>query len=106
MEYVEGSSLADLVTRPMKSAEQAAALVEVLARAIHHAHERGHMHEGLKPCRVRIAADGTCKIIGLGLARLWSTDPDLLNYRAPEQAEEGEGAVGPAADVYALGAML
>jgi serine/threonine protein kinase len=85
-EYVEGGTLADEAAGPLRPAEQVAALVETLARAAHHAHQRGLVHGGVKPSRVLLGADGSYKISGFGLAH-------------------GECG-GPAADVYALGAIL
>jgi serine/threonine protein kinase len=105
-EYVEGASLADGLTGPLQPAELAAALTETLARAVHHAHQRGLIHGGLKPSRVLLAADGTCKIIGLSLAPVWRDEPSASCYMAPEQADPRPGAIGPATDVYVLGAML
>jgi serine/threonine protein kinase len=125
-EYVEGGSLADGFAGPLKPAEETAALMETLARAVHHAHQHGFVHGGLKPSKVWPGADGTCKITGFGLANVWRDeppsaspqdrakgrvglrrgDPDLSSYMAPEQVEERAEAIGPATDVYALGAML
>jgi eukaryotic-like serine/threonine-protein kinase len=112
-EYVEGGSLADGLPGPPRPAERTAALVETLARAVHHAHERGLVHGGLVPSQVLLGAAGTCKIIGFGLAQvlrdqpgLRRGQPSLSGYMAPEQADERAQAIGPATDVYALGAML
>jgi serine/threonine protein kinase len=115
-EYVEGGSLADGLTGPMKPAEQTAALVETLARAVHHAHQQGIVHGGLKPSEVLLGADGTAKISGFGLTQVLRDElprtglkqayPALSNYLAPEQAEDREEGLSPATDVYALGAIL
>lgn len=113
MEYLEGGSLAD---RPEKlwSPREAARLVEQLARAVHFAHEHQILHRDLKPANVLLDGDGTPKIVDFGLAkRLDETSPtasqeDLVgtpSYMAPEQTLGGK-RVGPAADVYALGAIL
>jgi serine/threonine protein kinase len=105
-EYVEGYSLglAEGIAGPLQPVEQTAALVEKLARAIDHGHQRGLVHGGLKPSRVLLGADGTPKIMGFGLARIWRAEPS--GYLAPEQVEHQGEAISPATDVYALGTIL
>jgi serine/threonine protein kinase len=108
-EYVEGVSLADKFTGAAKPAAQTAALVETLARAVHHAHQRGLVHGGLKPSKVLLASDHTPKITGFGMAQILRGDPLMAgpsNYQAPEQRDQPDAAITPAADVYALGAIL
>jgi tetratricopeptide (TPR) repeat protein len=112
LEYVSGGSLADRLRGEPQPPADAARVVEALARAVQFAHDRGVVHRDLKPANVLLAPDGTAKITDFGLAR--STDDGLTAtgavlgtpcYMAPEQAE-GRKGVGPAADVYALGAIL
>jgi serine/threonine-protein kinase len=129
MEYVDGGSLEwNAGNRPQPAAE-AAALVETLARAMHAVHGRGFVHRDLKPANVLLAPgvtalpEGTSpplgwwtpKISDFGLARqLASQDGPTQSgavlgtpgYMAPEQAEGMSRKVGPAADVFALGAIL
>jgi WD40 repeat protein/tRNA A-37 threonylcarbamoyl transferase component Bud32 len=113
LEYLPGGSLERrLAGRPQPPA-QAAALVEVLARAVQHAHEHGIVHRDLKPANVLLAADGTPKVADFGLARLEAGGLTATgavlgtpSYMAPEQAGGDNAAVGPATDVYALGAIL
>ena len=115
MEYVSGGSLADLLVRKPPSARQAAELVEILARAVHAAHERGIVHRDLKPSNVMLTADGIPKIADFGLAKKLDDDSghthtgEILgtpSYMAPEQAEGKKDEIGPHTDVYALGAIL
>ncbi len=92
---------------------EAAALVEKLARAIQSAHDKGVVHRDLKPANVLLTAAGVPKITDFGLAKRLDEQGLTLtgaimgtpSYMAPEQAE-GKKEVGPAADIYALGAIL
>jgi serine/threonine protein kinase len=115
MEYAEGGSLAQkLAVRPLPAAE-AAELVRTLAEAVDHAHQRNVIHRDLKPANVLLAGDGRPLITDFGLAKLLDGDTSLsvsgailgtASYMAPEQAEGRTREVGPATDVYALGAIL
>jgi hypothetical protein len=115
LEYVEGGNLADQLGGKPLPPEKAATLVEQLARAVQFAHEHGIVHRDLKPANVLLDTDGTPKIADFGLAKKLGsgTGPTATGavlgtpaYMAPEQAG-GEGkVVGPAADTYALGAIL
>jgi WD40 repeat protein/tRNA A-37 threonylcarbamoyl transferase component Bud32 len=115
MEFVEGGNLARELGGIPRAAKKAAALVEALARAMHYAHERGVVHRDLKPANVLVTADGTLKIADFGLAKRLDLDQGqtqsgailgTAGYMAPEQAAGRSKTIGPAADVYALGAIL
>lgn len=136
MEYVDGAGLDQALVQLQQQrsggvpARRAAAVVEVLARAIHYAHEQGVIHLDLKPANVLIPGpDGAAlsaladdswspagvKIVDFGLA----VRPDVAGssapsvtlagtpcYMAPEQADAKRAKLGPATDVYALGGIL
>jgi tetratricopeptide (TPR) repeat protein/tRNA A-37 threonylcarbamoyl transferase component Bud32 len=115
MEYVDGGSLADRLGGSPWAARDAARLVETLARAIHAAHRLGVVHRDLKPANILLSGEGIPKIADFGLAKCLDTETGLTrtewivgspSYMAPEQAGGGARAVGPAADVYSLGAIL
>ncbi len=114
LEFVEGGSLTARAAGRPQPPRQAAAWLEPLARAVHYAHQRGVVHRDLKPSNVLLTADGTPKLCDFGVAKRlegsdFKTRSGLVvgtpEYMAPEQAD-GTGAVGPAADVYALGGVL
>jgi eukaryotic-like serine/threonine-protein kinase len=112
MEHVAGGSLADS-KRPIDP-PVAARLVESLARAVQSAHGHGIVHRDLKPANVLLDDAQSPKITDFGLAKLLDQQTGLTRtgivagtpgYMSPEQAS-GSGAIGPAADIFALGAIL
>ncbi len=115
MEYVANGGLAHKLAGVPQPPRQAAQLVATLAAAVQAAHERGIVHRDLKPANVLLAEDGTPKITDFGLARQQGDGAVLTqtgmtigtpSYMAPEQARGRPDAIGPAVDVYALGAIL
>jgi WD40 repeat protein len=115
LEFVEGGTLAEHLGHRPQPPRQAAQLVATLARAVHAAHQAGIVHRDLKPANVLLTADGTPKIADFGLAKRLDAESRLTrsnaivgtpSYMAPEQVEAGSRNVGPAADVYSLGAIL
>jgi tetratricopeptide (TPR) repeat protein/tRNA A-37 threonylcarbamoyl transferase component Bud32 len=112
LEFCEGGSLAQRLGGVPQAPEAAAALVVHLAEALEHAHQAGIIHRDLKPVNILLTADGQPKVSDFGLAR--TEGPSLTatgavlgtpSYMAPEQASASR-TVGPAADIYALGAIL
>jgi serine/threonine protein kinase len=123
LEYVDGGTLAHKLAGAPQRPRDAAGLVETLARAVHHAHLQGIVHRDLKPSNVLLApaaADGTKhpygtpKVADFGLAKQLEgpafTQTEVIlgtpSYMAPEQAQGKARHVGPACDVWALGAVL
>jgi serine/threonine protein kinase len=115
MDYIEGKSLADVIRRTPLPAERAARYVKIIAEAIHYAHQRGILHRDLKPHNVLIDAKDEPRITDFGLARQIEVDSDLTvsglalgtpSYMPPEQAGGRRKEIGPASDVYSLGAIL
>jgi serine/threonine-protein kinase len=116
LELVEGGNLARRVAGAPQPARWAAELAEMLARAIHAAHQQGVVHRDLTPANILLTADGTPKITDFGLAKmlvggdgLRTVTGELLgtpSYMAPEQAAGRPEAIAATTDVYALGAIL
>jgi serine/threonine protein kinase len=129
LEYIGGGTLADWLAQRPQPALDSAAIVEALARAMQYAHERGVIHRDLKPANVLLqpvhrndagnlpgaSLSGYIpKITDFGLAKFFNHDSDIgtagktlgtPSYMAPEQAL-GHAKLGPAVDIYSLGAIL
>jgi serine/threonine protein kinase len=109
-ELVHGGSLAERLTGQPQFPRQAAVWLEKLARAVHYAHQQGITHRALKPPNVLLTRTGQPRISDFGMAEIPGEPvPGAAEYLAPEQAASPSPAaphVGPAADVYALGALL
>jgi WD40 repeat protein/tRNA A-37 threonylcarbamoyl transferase component Bud32 len=119
--YVEGGPLSRHLERFADDPRAAAGLIAALARAVHHAHERGVLHRDLKPGNILLERRGgdagalVPHVADFGLARLLDQDSGLTqtgellgtpSYMAPEQASGGSAAITTATDVYGLGAIL
>jgi eukaryotic-like serine/threonine-protein kinase len=136
LEFVNAGSLAQFLGNHPQPPRIVAQFMFELAQAMHYAHKRGIVHRDLKPANIllhldesRILRDGQMadtavfsdlqsyvpKITDFGLAKHMGIEEGPFrhgavvgtpSYMAPEQARGTSGEVGPAADVYALGAIL
>jgi tetratricopeptide (TPR) repeat protein len=115
LELLEGGDLDDRLTGRPQPGQPGARLVSTLARAVQAAHQAGIIHRDLKPSNILFNDEGIPKITDFGLAKRLESDSrqtetgQILgtpSYMAPEQARGHTKDVGPAADTYALGAIL
>ena len=116
MEYVEGETFSELVGRqgPLPVAE-AVRLIMGAATGLAFAHAAGIVHRDVKPGNLMLAADGTVKVLDLGLATIRHDALErptrrgrligTFQYIAPEQLEDPDAADGRA-DIYSLGATF
>lgn len=115
MEYIEGPSLAQIQAEGPLPPRKAAGLIATVAEAVHYAHTRGVVHRDLKPGNLLLDQAGQPHIADFGLARRRENDSHLTStgqvlgtacFIPPEQAVNDSAAIGPASDVYSLGALL
>jgi tRNA A-37 threonylcarbamoyl transferase component Bud32 len=115
MDFVEGRTLAELIRESPLSAGRAARYVKEIAEAISFAHRRGTLHRDLKPSNVLIDPFDRPRVTDFGLAKRFERDSGLTgtgqvlgtpSYMPPEQAAGRHAEVGPASDIYSLGAVL
>ena len=115
MGFVDGQSLAARIVAGPLPSMQAAHLVHDIAEAVQFAHEKGVVHRDLKPGNILLDGDGKPRVTDFGLAKLTISDSGLTvsgdtlgtpSYMPPEQVAMKAEQVGPALDVYSLGAIL
>jgi serine/threonine protein kinase len=128
LELVEGPTLADIVARVANrgmKVDEAAAIARQIADALDAAHSKGVVHRDLKPANVKLAGDGTVKVLDFGVAKAIAGDGrepgdeetmatrsatrhglvvGTPSYMSPEQAR-GE-PVDKRADIWAFGCVL
>ncbi len=135
LEFVDGGTLAQKLTGAPQPPLLAAHFIRLIALAMHSAHQKGIIHRDLKPGNILLAVPtehisgsdsfhsdmqaafrlyGIPKITDFGLAKHLDVQSQTRtgaiigtpSYMAPEQAEGRAHAIGPATDVYGLGAIL
>jgi eukaryotic-like serine/threonine-protein kinase len=115
MRLIEGQSLARYLADGPIAPREAATLLAPIARAVDYAHHRGVLHRDLKPSNILLDREGRPHVADFGLAKRLDSDAGLTSpgaivgtpgYMAPEQVGGGRGPIGPASDVYGLGAIL
>lgn len=115
MDYIDGKNLSEVIRDRPLSANQAAIYVRAIAKAIHHAHEQGTLHRDVKSSNVLIDQNDHIKITDFGLAMRVEGESELTqtgqilgtpSFMSPEQAQGKRGLIGPASDIYSIGAVL
>jgi len=126
MELVEGEDLSERIGRGPIPVDEAVPIALQIAEALEAAHEQGIVHRDLKPANIKLADDGTVKVLDFGLAKAWETEggdvsssfsPTLTQhatlegvilgtaaYMSPEQARGKK--VDKRSDIWAYGVVL
>jgi len=112
MEFVEGETLANRLSRAPISTAEAVNYSDQVLSALSYAHKQGIIHRDIKPANMMLTPQGVVKLMDFGIARsgtdgsLTSTGTTLgsLNYMPPEQVR-GEAA-DSRSDIYSYGVSL
>lgn len=109
--YSHRSTKSETTQRQIKVAN----LMVTIARAVHHAHQRGILHRDLKPSNILIDTSKQPHITDFGLAKLIERGSNFTqtmtvmgtpSYMSPEQAAGSTKALSTATDIFSLGAMF
>jgi TolB-like protein/tRNA A-37 threonylcarbamoyl transferase component Bud32/Flp pilus assembly protein TadD len=115
MKFAGGGSLLDAAPALRSEPRRAVALVAKVVRAVQYAHGQGILHRDLKPGNILLDGRGEPLVSDFGLAKWLDATSHLTRtltifgtpgYIAPEQVNGSAGKLGPASDVYSLGAIL
>jgi uncharacterized protein YndB with AHSA1/START domain/predicted Ser/Thr protein kinase len=115
MEYVDGSSLRQLLSQKAVSARDVVDFVPQIGEALQHAHELGIIHRDIKPENILVDRRNRVRLVDFGLAKILGQQgqptPDenriagTFGYMAPEQFTAPE-SVDHRADIYSTGVVF
>lgn len=116
MEWIDGVTVADVLSRDGLTVREAVAITRRIASALAAAHAAGILHRDIKPTNILLAGGdpSAAMLIDFGIARIADAVHALTRtgmtlgtpgYMAPEQAR-GDRALRPCADIFALGCVL
>jgi serine/threonine protein kinase len=117
MELIQGENLSDRLRRDDRLTIPRALQVGIaVAEGLAYAHENAVVHRDIKPHNILLTPDGKTLLTDFGLAKMLDQEGEALtrtgdlvgtpSYMSPEQARGNRHAIGPATDVYGLGATL
>jgi len=115
MRFIDGKDLAAFVQKSPVTPERAATMMREIAQAVAYVHQCGLIHRDIKPSNILVHQSGHIQLTDFGLARHLDTASELTvkgqvlgtaSYMSPEQASGKHAQVGPATDIYAVGAVL
>ena len=118
MQLIRGETLSAKIQSNQLTCREITRIIAEVARAVDYAHQRGVLHRDLKPSNILLDEHNSPHVSDFGLAKLFSVGDELSltktgatlgtpMYMSPEQAAGRRGGkMGPAVDVYSLGAVL
>lgn len=116
MQLLEGKSLDSIqAARGVLPIDEALGYADQILDVLIAAHTRGIVHRDIKPQNVFITAQGTAKVLDFGVARLFDGNVSLTAtgslvgtpaFMPPEQAGGRTAEIGPASDLWSLGATV
>jgi serine/threonine protein kinase/dipeptidyl aminopeptidase/acylaminoacyl peptidase len=83
LELVDGQTLAEMIAGGALGLQEALTIARQIAEALEAAHEKGIIHRDLKPANIKIASNGSVKVLDFGLAKVWEGGPGAMLSGTP-----------------------
>lgn len=115
MQFIPGQTLSQKLKSGPVTQRRAVEILICVCRAIGFAHRNGVLHRDIKPSNILLDEQDQVRIMDFGLAKFADSGDSLTrtgavvgtpSYMSPEQASGHGNLVGPASDIYSLGAVL